>query len=42
MACPAPRRTGPVQALREEIGDEVIWQQLLAAMAADPQRFYPP
>jgi NTP pyrophosphatase (non-canonical NTP hydrolase) len=31
-----------MQALREEIGDEVIWQQLLAPMAADPQRFYPP
>jgi hypothetical protein len=31
-----------MQALREEIRDEVIWQQLFAPMAADPQRFYPP
>jgi hypothetical protein len=31
-----------MQALREEIGDEVTWQRLLARMAAGPQRFYPP
>lgn len=31
-----------MQALREENRDDVIWQQLLAAMAADPQRFYQP
>lgn len=31
-----------IQALREEIDDEVIYQRLLARMRADPQRYYPP
>lgn len=31
-----------MQALREEIGDEVTWQRPLAPMAAGPQLFYPP
>jgi hypothetical protein len=31
-----------LEALREEIGDEVIWQRLLARFRADPARYYPP
>ena len=31
-----------MQALREEIGDEVIWQRFMTRMHADPARFYPP
>jgi len=29
------------EALREEIGDEVIWQRFLARLRADPARYYP-
>lgn len=31
-----------MEVLHEEIDDEVIWQRLLARMAAEPQRFYLP
>ena len=41
MPCAAWDRAR-MEVLREELCDELVWQRLLARMAADPQRYYPP